>query len=137
MARYWVTGGKYADTSFTKLAEGEEEVRKGPFDTYEDAHAVWAAASWANVDDAFTRYRIDKEQTPVRYWVLGGRFADTRFRDLAEGAELEKYGPYDDYTQANAKWAELSWATVDDAFVRYRIVTDEGDTVDVKAGPEG
>jgi hypothetical protein len=30
----------------------------------------------------------------------------------------------------------LSWSTVDDAFVRYRIVTDDGDTVDVKAGPE-
>jgi hypothetical protein len=53
---YFVVGGRYADTSFTKLVEpGTPE---GPFDRYEDAVDVWRANSMRHIDEAFVRYLI-------------------------------------------------------------------------------
>ena len=57
---YWVVGGEYADTRFTTPAAGTEERRFGPFATYEDAKAEWARRAWATVDDAHTRFRIER-----------------------------------------------------------------------------
>jgi hypothetical protein len=57
---FWVVGGEYKDTSFTAPAEGQEEGRYGPFATYEEAKAEWARRAWASVDDAHTRFRIER-----------------------------------------------------------------------------
>jgi hypothetical protein len=57
---YWVVGGEYADTGFTQPAPGTQEQRYGPFQTYEDAKAEWARRAWATVDDAHTRFRIER-----------------------------------------------------------------------------
>jgi hypothetical protein len=57
---YWVVGGEYADTGFTRPAPGTEEQRYGPFATYEDAKSEWARRAWATVDDAHTRFRIER-----------------------------------------------------------------------------
>jgi hypothetical protein len=59
--RYWVVGGEYTDTSFRTLAPGKREERRGPFETYNDAFAVWSAQARATVDDATIRYRIVAE----------------------------------------------------------------------------
>jgi hypothetical protein len=59
-AKYWVIGGVYTDTNFHEIAGGGEEVRSGPFDTYEEAQREWKARSMSNIDDAYARYRIEK-----------------------------------------------------------------------------
>ena len=57
---YWVVGGEYSDTGFTRPAPGTEEQRHGPFGSYEEAKAEWARRAWATVDDAHTRFRIER-----------------------------------------------------------------------------
>jgi hypothetical protein len=61
MARYWVIGGEYADTSFNRLAPGTREERHGPFASYEEAYEVWQARARATIDDALVRFRIVEE----------------------------------------------------------------------------
>lgn len=60
--RYWVVGGEYADTSFTRLAAGRREERYGPYASYNEAYAAWSARARATVDDATIRYRIIAEE---------------------------------------------------------------------------
>jgi hypothetical protein len=62
MARYWVIGGEYADTSFSKLAPGKAEERLGPFPSYGEAYKAWEARARATIDDAMVRYRIVEER---------------------------------------------------------------------------
>ncbi len=57
---FWVIGGEYADTGFTRPAPGTTEQRYGPFASYEEAKAEWARRAWASVDDAQTRFRIER-----------------------------------------------------------------------------
>ena len=57
---YWVVGGAYADTKFTKLAIGEQERRFGPYTTEDEAREIWSGLSMAAVDDCHVRYRIEK-----------------------------------------------------------------------------
>ena len=57
--RFWVVGGTYTDTHFETPANGEE-AWFGPFDSYDDAKAEWQRHAWASVDDALSRYRIEK-----------------------------------------------------------------------------
>lgn len=59
-AAFWVVGGEYADTHFTRPAPGTAEQRYGPFASYEEAKAEWARRAWASVDDAHTRFRIER-----------------------------------------------------------------------------
>jgi len=126
MRQFWVIGGTYKDTQFSELADGTVEVRKGPFDTYDAANKAWQGLAWATVDDALAQYHIEQEeleesdQGPT-YWVMGGIYADGSFESFV-GAP-ERYGPYTDYEAAKEKWAELAWASVDDATARYRIET--------------
>jgi hypothetical protein len=62
MSNYWVIGGEYSDTSFTKLASGAREERLGPFKAYREAYQAWQARARATIDDATVRYRIVDEQ---------------------------------------------------------------------------
>jgi hypothetical protein len=54
---YWVVGGEYADSSFTKLAPGKELEVFGPFEKWE-ALGFWRALTSRSVDDAMVRYDI-------------------------------------------------------------------------------
>jgi hypothetical protein len=56
-----------------------------------------------------------------QYWVVGGEYTDTDFREIADGGEPERYGPYADYAKARSTWAALSMAHIDNAHVRYAI----------------
>jgi hypothetical protein len=58
MARFWVTGGEYADLSFKTLAPGAREECHGPFASYHDAYEVWQVRARATIDDAMVRFRI-------------------------------------------------------------------------------
>ena len=62
-SRYWVVGGEYTDTQFSRVVDGTEEERLGPFDSYTAAHDAWQARAWATVDSATKRYRIVEETT--------------------------------------------------------------------------
>jgi hypothetical protein len=57
---YWVVGGRYADTGFTRLAGGGAEERLGPFKSEREALDVWRAKAWQTVDDALARYRVER-----------------------------------------------------------------------------
>lgn len=125
MKRYWVVGGEYSDTSFTRLAPGKAAVRLGPFATYDEAQKAWSGRAWATVDDAHSRYSILTEDVgataATRYWVVGGEYADASFTVPAAGKTLERLGPFATEAEAHKAWAGRAWATVDDALCRYRI----------------
>ena len=57
----------------------------------------------------------------TEYWVVGGRYNDTSFTSMAEGAEA--YGPYAQYDEALRSWSDRSQGTRAQAAVRYSIVT--------------
>ena len=54
---YWVVGGEYADTSFTKIVAGKELEVYGPFESRE-ALGFWRGITSKTVDDALVRYDI-------------------------------------------------------------------------------
>ena len=60
MQLYWVVGGEYTGTDFSKPVKGRE-ICKGPFQTYQKAKEVWKSLAWSSVDDANTRYRIEAQ----------------------------------------------------------------------------
>ncbi|MBL8674075.1 MAG: DUF4170 domain-containing protein [Rhodospirillales bacterium] len=128
MKRYWVIGGEYSDTSFTRFAPGKAEERHGPFANYEDALKAWSGRAWSTVDDAHSRFSILTEDattsTAPRYWVVGGEYADSTFTRLAPGKTLERHGPFATEAEAQKAWAGRAWATVDDALCRFRIEID-------------
>ena len=55
--KYWVVGGEYEDTSFTRLAAGKELEVFGPFEKWE-ALGFWRGLTSKSVDDALVRYDI-------------------------------------------------------------------------------
>jgi hypothetical protein len=59
MQQFWVVGGEYRDTRFRSTVHGDEEWY-GPYPTYEEAREAWAQHAWQTVDDAHTRYRIER-----------------------------------------------------------------------------
>lgn len=58
----------------------------------------------------------------TKYWVVGGHYVDTTFHELANGSKEERFGPFDSYEKAHAKWASEAWSTVDDCHRCYRII---------------
>ena len=59
-----------------------------------------------------------------KYWVVGGQYTDTDFKELVEGHELEEYGPFETYEEAYDKWKSMSWWNVDTCSHRYEIQTE-------------
>lgn len=59
MQQFWVVGGEYLDTRFHNAVHGQEKWI-GPFEDYEEAKREWARHAWNTVDDAHTRYRIER-----------------------------------------------------------------------------
>lgn len=57
------------------------------------------------------------------YWVIGGEYADTNFTRLRDGAKLERYGPFASYEAARKEWLGRTMQTIDNALMRYRIVS--------------
>ena len=126
-SRYWVVGGHYTDTAFTTVVAGTEEEHIGPFASYDEAKAAWQAKAWATVDNCNFRFRIIEEAGPKRikrYWVIGGDYVDTGFRQLVDGAQEERIGPFDTYETAHAAWQKAAWSTVDSCTKRFRVVEE-------------
>ena len=57
---FWLVGGVYKSTDFTETVDGSPETKIGPFATYEEAKKLWQQKAWATVDDAHSRWRIEK-----------------------------------------------------------------------------
>ena len=123
--KFYVVGGEYADTSFAKIASGQEEQRFGPYGERE-ARDIWRALTGQTVDNALVRYRIrpEAEITGAAWYVAGGEYADTDFSHIAPGQKLESYGPFP-RPEALAVWRALTGKTVDNCMVRYDIVTSD------------
>lgn len=66
----------------------------------------------------------------AQYWVVGGEYKSTDFKDLAVGVELEEYGPFHTYEAARKEWHARNMARIDNAMVRYRIVESESAGID-------
>ncbi|WP_445679447.1 DUF4170 domain-containing protein [Radicibacter daui] len=58
--RFWVIGGRYEDTGFTRL-ESAGPAAEGPFFSYEAARAVWTRLMAEAGGDACLRYTIAEE----------------------------------------------------------------------------
>ena len=67
------------------------------------------------------------------FWVTGGEFADTEFRDLAPGAKAQRIGPFATYEDARIAWLAHSFAHVDNCNVRFVIVNDDHKPVSASA----
>ena len=121
--KFYVVGGEYADTGFAAIATGQTEQRFGPF-TEVEARDKWRSLTGQTVDNALIRYRIVAETDVMGtgWYVVGGEYDDTDFTHLADGQELESYGPFP-RPEAVAVWRALTGKTVDNAMVRYNIVT--------------
>jgi len=59
---WFVVGGEYADTSFHKIAAGQQLEVYGPYKDRQQALAVWRAITGKTVDDAHHRYDIVDEE---------------------------------------------------------------------------
>ncbi|HEX6979141.1 MAG TPA: DUF4170 domain-containing protein [Alphaproteobacteria bacterium] len=60
----------------------------------------------------------------AEYWVVGGEYTDTSFTTLRSGAKLECYGPFVSYEAARKEWLGRTMQTIDNALIRYRIVSE-------------
>lgn len=124
-AKYYVVGGEYADTSFSRIAEGKTEERFGPF-SEKEAHDFWRGITGKTVDNAMIRFFIKSEGDVggKAYYVVGGEYADTSFTAIAAGKTLETYGPFTK-EEALKQWRSVTGKTVDNAMVRYDIATED------------
>lgn len=123
--KYFVVGGEYADTTFTRIADGHKEEVFGPFDEHE-AHVCWRAITGKTVDNAMVRYsiRADEGIGSDEWFVVGGEYADTSFDAIAAGKQLESHGPFN-RKDAMVKWRELTGRTVDNAMIRFDLCSRE------------
>ena len=58
------------------------------------------------------------------YWVVGGEYADSEFNALFAGRSPERYGPFRSYDEARREWQARTMATIDNALVRYQVVSE-------------
>ena len=58
------------------------------------------------------------------YWVVGGEYADSKFNALLAGRSPERYGPLRSYDDARKEWQSRTMATIDNALVRYQVVSE-------------
>lgn len=58
--RFWVIGGEYEDTAFTRLKDGTQTLA-GPFSRYDEALKDWRTRIEENKGDACLRFSIASE----------------------------------------------------------------------------
>lgn len=71
------------------------------------------------------------------YFVIGGEYSDTTFRSLVKRAPV--IGPLASWEEAYERWRERSFASMDNALVRFSIVEQRGDAEpprDVEPAPQ-
>ncbi len=61
---FWVIGGEYADSSFTRMRGDKELEVYGPFDKWEEALGFWRGLTSKSIDDAMVRYDVRENYQP-------------------------------------------------------------------------
>ena len=56
----------------------------------------------------------------MAYYVVGGEYRDTTFRELIKPAPVR--GPFESYVEAYEAWRARARETVDQAYARFQIV---------------
>ena len=69
----------------------------------------------------------------ANFWVTGGEYASTDFREMAKGASPQRFGPFPTYEEARVAWMAHSFAHVDNCNVRFVIVNDDHKPVSASA----
>ena len=59
--RFWVIGGEYSCMAFKQLRDGQQQL-SGPYDSREEATAVWRRLSAENSSRATARFSIASER---------------------------------------------------------------------------
>ncbi|MEQ9815695.1 MAG: DUF4170 domain-containing protein [Azospirillaceae bacterium] len=59
-----------------------------------------------------------------RFWIVGGDYSDTSFRDLKPGSQTLA-GPFADYDRALSQWRQLAEASRHNATARYTIAVEQ------------
>ncbi|MBM3514671.1 MAG: DUF4170 domain-containing protein, partial [Alphaproteobacteria bacterium] len=87
-----------------------------------EARNLWRSLTGKTVDNAMVRYFLKSadEVNGKIYWVVGGEYSDSTFSQLAPGAALDVYGPFEKW-EALGFWRGVTGKTVDNAMVRYDI----------------
>ncbi len=62
--------------------------------------------------------------TKERFWVIGGDYTCMGFRSLREGSQ-HVAGPFENRTEAQAAWRQLSEQTRSRATARYSITSEQ------------
>jgi hypothetical protein len=60
----------------------------------------------------------------MTYWVVGGEYTNTDFKQVAAGRTEEKLGPFSTFEEARKSWASRAFSTIDHCLIRYKIVED-------------
>ena len=55
------------------------------------------------------------------FWVVGGEYETTEFKNLAKGVSEVREGPFENYEDAVKCWQTHAWATVDNAMAHFHI----------------
>ncbi len=61
----------------------------------------------------------------MRYYVVGAEYLDVRHTQVKPGT-AEKHGPFVSYDEAVKKWRERAVATIDDYYIKFTIVSEDG-----------
>lgn len=119
--KFYVIGGEYADSAFTRIATGKTLEKYGPY-TADEARSHWRDITGRTVDNAMVRYvvKADEDLEDNKYFVVGGEYADTSFTGIADGKKLEVYGPFA-RQQALDFWRGITSQTIDSCLHRYDI----------------
>jgi len=68
--------------------------------------------------------KAKRKSDEMKYYVVGGEYLDAEHRRLKPGTR-EQYGPFDDYAAALDKWRERAWATIDDTYCRFTVLSED------------
>mgnify|MGYP001307750456 FL=1 len=58
----------------------------------------------------------------MSYFVVGGIYKNTSFKEFDDDYKKEKYGPFKNYEDAKKLWEKISWENVDNCNARYIIL---------------
>lgn len=119
--KFYVIGGEYTDSSFSRPVEGQPLETYGPF-SEDEAKTFWRDITGRTVDNAMVRYvvKADDQIGGDNFYVVGGEYADTTFTVLADGKAKSVYGPFT-REEALSFWRGITSQTVDSCLHRYDI----------------
>ena len=111
---FWVIGGEYADSSFTRMRGDKELEVCGPFDKWEEALGFWRGLTSKSVDDAMVRYDVRENYQPgdgvgSLRMASGGALQHSATKSVAIAAAPDKVHAYVADGSHWPKWASKTF----------------------------